>query len=223
MALKMAYFGVFSPHCSDQYRINGFHQAGVETYKVDFRKVFKRAGDDGLVDAAIHTVLDFQPDFVLVNKGEVINSVVLSEWREIFDCPILLFYGDKRNKWDDYLHNVLSYYDAFLINSDDANERKVLSNMGVKKLVYHHSATDLDVFRKYKGITQPYHAGFFGGNYRNTFPMSSIRQAYIVQLIGNKKFNVKIHGAGWGAYGRKALYGDNFSRQTSMCKILLGF
>ena len=75
--MRCLYVGVFSPHCSDKFRLKGMHQAGWEVRAIDFRQIFAQRGDNGLIADIVHCCITFSPNFILINKVEKFTTEIL--------------------------------------------------------------------------------------------------------------------------------------------------
>lgn len=219
--IKILYCGITGRHSSDIYRLKGFFQNNLDVYALDYRKIFSFGGEILLLDSILHAVYSFQPDLIFVNKGEKISPNIIKTIKKYFpEILWFLFYGDMREKLTLFMKRNLSNYDALLINADDKEYWDMYKEAGIKMIFYYHSATDTDIFKKILNIKEKYDIGFFGGNYHGNFPDSILRYKIVEALI--VKYKVLIHGNAWGGYGNKAVYGDEYSKAASSCKILLG-
>lgn len=221
--MRCLYVGVFKPHCSDIFRVKGMYQAGFEIRALDFRKIYSERKLDGLVNDIVHCCYSFSPDFILINKGEKFTPDVLKAIKESAQIPIFLFFGDKREHWPQFIIDTLPYYDAFLINSDDDSEKEGLKKYNPKRIVYHHSATDLRVFQKNYSTEENVDVIFFGSNYNELFPGSAIRRDWIMRLRNETDISLRIYGGGWNVTARSAVYGESYAHEASQAKMLLGF
>ncbi len=218
--MKILYLGHTGKHASDHYRTKGMFDIGFDVYFLDYRTIAKTQGHDSLLAALVHAIYMYEPDAVLVNKGEIFQPEHIVQLRKYFPEVIwLIFYGDIRERVDGFLQKNLRFYDALLINADDEEYHKKFTKFGIRKIFYHHTATDPEIFEKKDKFKEVYDIGFFGGNYYGHFPNSKERFDIIHALMG--KYRVLIHGSGWGAYAGKHVYGDQYVEQTSKCKILL--
>ena len=213
--MRCLYVGVFSPHCSDIFRLKGMHEAVIEVRAIDFRQIWAQRGADGLINDIIHCSITFDPHFILVNKGEKFTPEILRAIKRSIPVPIFLFYGDKRESWPSFLFDVLQEYDAFLINSDDENEKESLKQYKPQRVLYHHSATDIDVFKKDYTITEDVDVAFFGSNYNNIFPESKTRRDWILRLITERDITVRLYGNGWGDSARPVTFGKAYAAEAS--------
>lgn len=218
--MKILYLGTFGKHCSDPFRLKGFEKENIDFVSVDFRKVFKNGGEINLRNHIIHYLYSYNPDVVFVNKGEKIGSVILDFIRSFDDSLWMLFYGDVRNIVQPYLEDSMKFYDIILLNSDDEKYKKMFFKAGAKKIEYHHSATDTEIFKKDYQIKETSDMAFFGGNYNDSFPDSKFRKSAILRL--NKKYNISIYGGGWGGLSHKSVFGKQFAYEASKAKILIG-
>lgn len=220
VGIKILYLGAFGKHCSDNYRVKGFWQAGLDVKVIDFRDVFRISGDVGLKNYVLHELYSYDPDIVYVNKGEKFSPDILRQLNGVeTKARWFLFYGDQRNDVPDFLKRQMKYYDAILVNSDDEDYKKQLMKYGAKKVLYHHTATDLEVFRKRNDIHERYDLVFFGGNYIQ-FPNSEFRRDLIRTL--SKKYKIKVYGFNWGELSEHPVYGEDYSLAASEAKITIG-
>ena len=138
--------------------------------------------------------------------------------------PIFLFYGDKRKTWPDFIAKALPYYDAFLINSYDAEEQEFLNReYKPQRIFYHHTATDLEVFKKDSKIDENVDVIFFGSNYNELFPESTLRRDWILRLITESDITVRLYGHGWEGKARSVVFSEDYAREASTARMLLGF
>jgi len=198
-------------------------EAGLDVRALDFRQIFSERGVNGLITDTIHCGISFEPDFILINKGEKFTPAVLKEIKQSLDVPIFLFYGDKRQEWPEVLTRCLPYYDAFLINSDDEDEKRGLERYKPKKVVYHHTATDLDTFQKDLKIDEMVDVAFFGSNYNNIFPESAVRRDWLMRLKTEPGISVMLYGHGWDGTAKNVLFGADYAEAASRAKVLVGF
>jgi len=221
--MKILYLGVFEPHCSDPFRVKGFEQADIEYRKLDFRALIaNKRKIINFIKELKKIKNSFTPDLVMVNKGDRFSQPLIKKSRHILgnEIPWALFFGDKRTSWPPFFKTTLKEYDHLLINSKDIEENKKLKEMGAKNIVYHHSGVDLDTFYK-TDDEEEYDIGFFGGNYK-AFPESETRRKWISRLALSHK--VLVHGPNWPkGLAQPVVYGEDFSKEASKCKILLGF
>src|SRR3972149_3347667 len=178
---RLIYVGVFNDKTFDHYRYSGFLNAGIDTTCYDFRDGFKHGGDLELFSAISQLIYRTNAQAVFVNKGEVISGNVVNEIRNFFPhVKFFLFYGDQREEIPLYIKNNVKAYDAFLINNKDTRIKSELCNEhGAKSVVYHHTATDTDVFKRYSREKEVYDVVFFGSDYGNSFPLSAKRSQFI--------------------------------------------
>lgn len=219
--MRILYCGITGRHSSDIYRIKGFSQYGMNVYSLDYRRLYVTGGIELLRDSMLHIIYSFQPDIVFVNKGEKFTAKVIKQLKQYFPNVLwFLFYGDMREKPTPYMKSNALVYDALLINADDEKYFEMYRNIGVKKIFYYHTATDTNVFKKDFKIPEKYDIGFFGGNYYGSFPDSVTRYEIIEALLS--RYNVLIHGTAWGGYGKRSVYGEDYAKAASSCKLLLG-
>ena len=216
--MKILYIGTYAKHCSDKYRLKGFKEAGNEVVTFDYRLVNNNEGTEALKTYIIHYLYSFNPDIVFVNKGEVIRQEIIEECKNFFPSVWVLFYGDVRDDIAPHLRRVARCYDAILVNSNDRKYNKKFRDIGAKKVMYHHTATDLDEFYK-MDVPEVYDIGFFGGNYKNIFPDSGLRRDIVNKL--NKSFKMLVLGHNW-EMGQRPVFGEELVRAMSSCKIILG-
>lgn len=220
--MKILYIGTFQPHCSDRYRVKGFRQAGFEVITKDYRLWHKEFGIKFLWKSILTLLNSFEPDIVFVNKGEVLRSSHIKTLRERSPKAVwLLFYGDHLLTLPKFLQENVRLFDAVLVETDDGHYHNKLKGVGAKRVVYHHSATDLEVFKKYRDTETVCDVSFFG-NHHKTFELSSMREEAIKAVV-NSKYVLEIYGASrWFGKGRGMRWGEDFSKAASRSKIILG-
>jgi spore maturation protein CgeB len=220
--MKILYLGTFQKHCSDLYRLKGFFEIGLDIYALDFRKIFSKYGSEGLRNSVVHTIYFYQPDLIFVNKGEKFSVEDLEEIQRLFSgIPWMLFYGDQRTTFPKFLRENLTQYDLFLVNSDDENYKRTIKKYCSNRIVYYHSATDLEIYKKDFSVEEIFDVAFFGGNYRDSFPNSKFRQMVIKKLKRDKNFNLMTYGTNWG-FGSHPVYGEDYAYNASKAKVILG-
>lgn len=224
--MKIIYLGVFSPHCSDKYRVKGFEEAGYEVHALDFRACTRENGLKNTWKTVLNWLDTFHPDIVFVNKGEVFKPIHIKTLK--LRCRLngdkpkwLMFYGDHLLSLPTFLKKNAKSFDGILVETDDPEFCDPLLKAGARNVFYHHSATDLSVFRKLPQVKETSDVAFFGNNY-NTFPLSKKRREIIAALI-HSDFKLKIYGASsWWGYSNGLRWGDDFARAASESKIIVG-
>ncbi|MHA2363883.1 MAG: glycosyltransferase family protein [Candidatus Hodarchaeales archaeon] len=218
--IRLLYLGVNKRHTSDLYRLKGFFQQDYEVWFLDFRELWAQ-GKQILRDSIIHALHSFDPHAVLVNKGEKFTANLIDEIKSFFpNIPWLLFYGDIREDVQPWLCSTLNSYNALLINAKDKEYWNMFKQAGAKRIFYHHTAADTEIFIKDPEIDEYFDIGFFGGNYYGKFPNSVMRYDLISSLM--HRYKMLIYGSNWGRTGKTAVYHREYAREASSCKILLG-
>jgi len=199
------------------------HEAGMEVRALDFRQIWSQRAAQGLVNDIVHCSITFDPHFILINKGERFTAEILKEIKKSVQAPIFLFYGDKRESWPSFLFGVLRHYDAFLINSDDENEKATLEQYKPQRVLYHHSATDTEIFKKNEEVKEDVDVAFFGSNYNVIFPESKKRRDWMLRLALEPDISVRLYGHGWDGSAYPVTFGADYAAAASRAKMLIGF
>lgn len=223
MKYKVFHIGTFiGNHVSDHYRDAGFSKF-FKTKIYDYRKVGRV--DTNIMFMEMHNIiLDFDPDIIFINKGEIIPSYVVKRWKMLFPHIFIVnFNGDQRGKIQEFSAEIANYSDALLINNKDKKRWNEYYSAGVNKIYEYHTATDVSTFKPHEE-NKLYDIFFAGGNYGTKFPLSKFRLDCIKELSRN--FNIAIAGSSnWKNFpvnyvGHK--YGVDYAKLCSMSKCVLG-
>lgn len=217
--IKLLYLGAFGKHCSDKYRVKGFEEFGMfDLFYLDFRVLYRDLGNR-MIDTIKQFIKNNQIQFILINKGEIFTPGMIFE---LYRLPVYIYYwyGDMRDELAEFVKNNVEFYDAVMVNAFDENYTKMLKDAGAKKVLYSHTATDIDTFKRYENSPLVNDVAFFGGNYDDKFRGSKFRTNIINRLKNEIDIKFSVYGNNWG-FGKPIVYGDDFSRVASSSTMLL--
>lgn len=222
MKPKLLYIGAFTGFwISDYYRLDGFRKH-FDTMIIDFR-AYDYYGFKNIFRKVTKL---FDPDIIFINKGDTIDANILEEykWRKP-KMMISIFNGDQRGKAQEYLKRFI-VADTLLVNNADKQQWSDYYSYGFKKILEYHTASDIQVFKRYDS-DELYDIAFAGGYYGNRFPLSEFRRECIA-ILANSGFRITIAGNGnWRFPTNNNInyagmrFGSNFSRFISTAKLSL--
>lgn len=199
--IKVFYVDAFDKEWfSGPFRLRGFEQARFDVVAFDYRAMEAVHGGEGMSDALNNSLLVFKPDVIFINKGHFgLKPDMLGRIKQRLPHTMLVSWcGDQRGVVMPEVVNCAQVADYFAFSNDDPELKKEYRKNGVKNIVEHHCATDIQIYKPHDSWPEKMECDvvFFGNNYKDSpFPLAKFRVKILQEI--NKHFKLKVYGQSW--------------------------